>query len=477
MRKTRNTSLLSLAALVALGCATEQGDGPLGVIEAGPGDEDLSTVRGALAPGQQAALIAHEAAGPATQVRVIDLSSGAPETVGQAPIAPDGSFSVQVPGDAQRLIVTAVDPSGSTAAAGILDVTAPAGEVAEMADLGPESTLEARTARDLVACGLSMQAIDTVDLRARISEAVATAALAALEAGAAAEELVHGLAQAIGVAQATELAALAMNGVTVTRQALFESGLPASAQLQRDLFAGAEPGEAAAAFAAAAQAARAALVGARANARAQVAAAIAFGATAEEEEGGLAGQFEEIDAVVDQVLVAAAAPLGLEAVFVAFDEIMDPVFEGALHELDELLEDLGVASLYEGTLDQVVGTLTGLLGGILSDDGILGDLLGLGGLLGDFDEDVLALAAERRAELEAEVSAAVAAAAGSAGQCIDLESLGQDVARSSAELSADVHDGVSDLARGILLGRPGPAELAAMSEIVALLEGLRSVAR
>lgn len=473
------TSFLPLAALMVLGtgCATEPGDGSLGVVEAEPGGGSLSTLQGALAPGQQAALIAHEAAGPATQVRVVDLSSGAPEAVGQASIAPDGSFSVEVPAGAQRLIVTAVDQSGSTAAAGIMDVSAPAGGVAEMADLGPESTLEAEAARDLVACGISMLAIDTVDLRARISEALATAALAAIEAGAAAEELVHGLAQAIGAAQATELAALSMNGVTVTRQALFESGLPASTQLQRDLSAGADPGEATAAFAAAAQEARAALVGPEANARSQVASAIAFGATAEEEEGGLAGQFEEIDAVIDEVLIAAAAPLGLEAVIVALDDLMDPVFEGALHELDELLEGLGLASLYEGTLDQVVDTLTGLLGGILTDGGILGDLLGLGGLLGgDFDEDVLALAVERRAELEAEVVAAIEAAAG-AGQCIDFDSLGDEVALSGSEFSADVHDGVSDLAGGIILGRPSPGELAAMSEILALLEGLRSVAR
>jgi hypothetical protein len=472
MKSFGTAPILSLTSLLAFapGCAQEAREAPLDFTEAGGG---LATVQGSVAPDGRAALIAGQAAGPATAVRVVDLSSGSPTVVGQGAIA-DGGFSVDVPASAQRLIVTAVDGGGNTAASGILDVAPAEGEVAQMAALGPETTLEAEAATDLVECLGSIQLVDTNDLRARLTELVATAALTAIEAGASVEQLVDGLAQAIGVAQATELASLAGQGVPATRQALFESGLPASLQLQRDLTSGVDPDVAARTFAAGLQAARGALVGKEPNGRAQVASAIAFAATAEEEEGGLVELFEEIDAVIDAVLHAAVEPLGLEALVAALDGLMDPIIEGALGKVDELIESLGLGGVFEGPLGELVGTLTGLLGGILSGDGILGDLLGLGGLLGGhFDDDILELAQDERDELVAEAVALTEAAAG-AGECIDVESLGGQIAAASDSFSEEVRDGVFDRADLILIGRPSDAELTAISGILSLVNGLQA---
>jgi len=220
MTSLRLTSLLSLSAILALapGCTGDPTEGPVGDVDpdpdpgADPGEvpdpgtaDHVSIVQGRLAPGGQAALIAHAGAGSATEVLVLDLARGPATVVGHGAIESDGSFSVNVPPDAPRLIVTAVDAAGSTAAAGILDRSAAEGAVAPIADLGEESTLEAEAALDLVTCGLAMQDIDTVDLQARISRRVATAVSSAIAAGASAEAMIHALAQATGAAQATEL--------------------------------------------------------------------------------------------------------------------------------------------------------------------------------------------------------------------------------------------------------------------------------
>jgi len=482
MTTARLTARLPLAALLALGasCTSLPADGSLGAIEADPAPEaaagSLSSVHGRVAPGGDAAILAHEGAGPAAEVRVLDRSGGAATVVGQGPVAPDGSFSVDVPAGARRLVVAAVDADGDVAAAGLLDASAPAGAVAEMAPLGGESTLEAETAMALADC-ITMNLVDTVDLQARLSELVATTALSAIEAGAAAEDLENRLAQAIGVAQATQLAALAGEGVPVSRQALFEAGVPAATQMHSDLAGGADPTEAAAAFAAALQEARGGLVGARPNARSEVASAVAFGAAAEEEEGGLAGQFEEIDAVIDALLISAVAPLGLEGVVVALDDIMDPPTDAILEQLDELIDTLGLAGA-EGSVDEVVGTLTGLLDGLVGDGGLL-SLLDLGGLLGGgFRDDVVAMAEAGRTELDLAVSTATevaVAAADAAGQCVDFGSLGGEVAEASSQSSADLHGAAIERAHHILIGRPSDHDVGIMAEMLSLVEGLQSV--
>ena len=491
MTSLRLTSLLSLSAILALapGCTGDPTEGPVGDVDpdpdpgADPGEvpdpgtaDHVSIVQGRLAPGGQAALIAHAGAGSATEVLVLDLARGPATVVGHGAIASDGSFSVNVPPDAPRLIVTAVDAAGSTAAAGILDRSAAEGAVAPIADLGEESTLEAEAALDLVTCGLAMQDIDTVDLQARISRRVATAVSSAIAAGASAEAMIHALAQATGAAQATELASLASSGISVTRQDLFESGLAASLQLHRDLSAGVDSGIAFAAFTREFQGARSGVVGADPGARSQVASAIAFGSVVEELMN-LPERVEEIDAVVDAVLISLVAPFGLAGVVEALDEIMDPVVDLALEQVEELLEGLGLES-FEGSMGDAEEMVTGLLDGVIGNDGVLG-LLGLGGLLGgDFADDALAMAEERAGELHAAVAvttAAAAAAAIGAGQCIDFGALADSVVESSSELAADVREGVQDLAPDIGLDLPTDAELAAMSEVLSLVEGLLSV--
>ncbi len=280
----------------------------------------------------------------------------------------------------------------------------------------------------------------------------------------------HTLAQATGAAQETELVALAGAGAPVTRQALFEAGLPASNQLHRRLYAGAESGAASADFAAGLQRALSGLVGAERNAQAQVASAIAFGSIIEQ----LAERFEDIDGVLDAILISAVAPLGLAGLVEALDEIMDPLIDQVFEELEALLDGFDLGSVSGGSMGDLIGTVTGLLDGVMGGGGILGGLPILGDLLGgNLLEEALELAEVRQGELEGAVSTAAAAAAGT-GQCMDFGAMAIAVVHATTEFSADLQDGVADLA-GAEPGDPIAGQLASVAEVLALFEGLLSV--
>src|SRR5690606_30273565 len=223
-----------------------------GEAPAPPGDHTpRSTVAlsGHVVSGSPAHLLLGAQAAAATTVELDQLdASGRLVAAGVADVGVDGSFTVEAPAGATRLIASAIAADGSVVARGLIDATGAAGASVAIAPLDAETTVEAEVFLSMIDLGVSLEAANTVDVRGRVTAGVAAALVAAAEAGIDVQAELTALAQGIALAQAVEVGIYAQAGIAITQEAMFEATVAAAAQLSADLAAGADAATATAAF-------------------------------------------------------------------------------------------------------------------------------------------------------------------------------------------------------------------------------------
>ena len=240
----------------------------------------------------------------ATRVRASTVGQGGQLTlVGEAELSAEGSYSIEVPEGSERLVLQAVDSSGTVMASALLDASGAAGTEAVAPPMDSESSLEAEVFVQMVADGAQAAETDTVDVRARINAKMGAAARQGASTREAVQVRVKALAEAVRAAQETELRAYAKAGFQKSQLAFFTAELAASAKLNAALDAGTAT-EAAYQTFHAELAAAAEQLGAQAEqqARAESSASVAFRATV---KARLSAQ--DAQPLVDASIRAAAA--------------------------------------------------------------------------------------------------------------------------------------------------------------------------
>jgi hypothetical protein len=175
----------------------------------------------------------------ASMVRASTVGPGGQLTlVGEAEVSAQGSYTLEVPAKEQRLVIQAVDSSGTVVASTLLDASGEAGSEAVAPPMDSESSLEAEVFVQMVADGAQVAETNTVDMRARINAKMAAAARQGATTRDAVKTRVKALAEAVRAAQETEIRAYAKAGVNTSQSALFQAELAASAKLNAALDAG-----------------------------------------------------------------------------------------------------------------------------------------------------------------------------------------------------------------------------------------------
>lgn len=158
-------------------------------------------------------------------------------TVAEGAVEAAGSYRLQLPSGQQRLVLLAVDAAGQVVGMALLDFSGE-GSAQFAPPMNDESSLEASVFLQLVAEGVSPQAIDTVDLRARITSRIAAAVRQGASTAQELRERVRALATAVRAAQQAEVEAYTRLGVQVSQSALFQAEAQASATLNAALATG-----------------------------------------------------------------------------------------------------------------------------------------------------------------------------------------------------------------------------------------------
>jgi hypothetical protein len=220
------------AAVVVLGLGTGCGNTVQvrGRVTDGEGTQPQGLVSGVrpLASGAVAA---------ATQVRASTVGQdGKLTVVAEGELEAQGRYTLDVPAGEERLVLQAVDASGQVVASALLESTGEA-ESAVAPPMDGESSLEAEVFVRMMADAQG-QAVDMVDVRARINANMATAARQGASTSEAFRERVRSLADAVRAAQQTELEMYAKAGVQTSQTALFQQELAAAAALNVALDAG-----------------------------------------------------------------------------------------------------------------------------------------------------------------------------------------------------------------------------------------------
>jgi hypothetical protein len=175
----------------------------------------------------------------ASKVRVSTVGQGGQlSLVGEAEVAVQGSYSLEVPAEQQRLVIQAVDSSGTVVASALLDATGESGNIQMAPPMDSETSLEAEIFLQMVADGAQVAQTNTVDLRARVNAKMAAAARQGASTREAVQTRVKALAEAVRAAQETEIQAYAKAGVNTSQSALFQAELAASVKLNEALAAG-----------------------------------------------------------------------------------------------------------------------------------------------------------------------------------------------------------------------------------------------
>jgi hypothetical protein len=231
----KTTTLRNLwAAVVVLGLGTGCGNTVQvkGRVTDGEGTQPQAVVAGAAPLGGSGTVTA------ATQVRAKAMGSdGKLTVVAEARLEAQGRYTLDVPAGEERLVLEAVDASGQVVASALLEAAAE-GKDAVAPPMDSESSLEAEVFLQMMADKSQAEAVDMVDVRARINANMAAAARQGASTNEAFRSRVKALADAVRAAQQAELEMYAEAGVQTSQTALFEQELAAAAALNVALDAG-----------------------------------------------------------------------------------------------------------------------------------------------------------------------------------------------------------------------------------------------
>lgn len=307
VRLLRN-SFIAISLIALFGCGEGGGGG-------GGGDSGKATLKGKVTDGtgtQQQGLGSLGGSGTvaaASKVRVSEVgANGSLTLVAEGQLQSGGSYSLEVPAGKKKLIVQAIDGSGSVISSAIVEATGSAQATVTAPPMDTETSVEAEVFVEMVAQGTAVAEANAIDLRARINSKVAEAVKASSDSKAK----IKVLAEATIAAQRTQLEAFAQSGVNTTQSALFDAYLAAAQKLNSSLDASATASaQAYAEFYAGIESAQQSVgTTPRQRAQAESCAGMSFRGTAR----GRTGASASSDAVVDAAIRSAAA---LEARFSA----------------------------------------------------------------------------------------------------------------------------------------------------------------
>ncbi|WP_158501551.1 hypothetical protein [Vitiosangium sp. GDMCC 1.1324] len=230
----KTTTLRNLwAAVVVLGLGTGCGNTVQvkGRVTDADGTQPQALISGATTFGGSGTVAA------TSQVRASTVGQdGKLTVVAEGKLDAKGSYTLDVPAGEERLVLEAVDASGKVVASALLEATAE-GQDAVAPPMDGESSLEADVFLQMAADARA-EMVDMVDVRARITANMATAARQGASTSEAFRSRVKALADAIRAAQQAELEMYAKAGVQTSQSALFEAELSAAAALNVALDAG-----------------------------------------------------------------------------------------------------------------------------------------------------------------------------------------------------------------------------------------------
>lgn len=231
---TRSALLGPLVALMLTACGGEDSVQVKGRVTDTAGQQQQGLGEGAPALGGEGTVAA------ATKVRASSVGSGGQLSVlAEAGLEANGGYTLKLPPGSERVVLEAVDGSGTVVASALLDATVEGEDTRTAPPMSSESSLEAEVFVRMVRDGASVQSVDTVDLRSRLTVELARSVVA--EADADAEKSVGALAAAVRAAQEAEVKAYAEAGTTTSQEQLFRASLKASATLDAALDAGTRP--------------------------------------------------------------------------------------------------------------------------------------------------------------------------------------------------------------------------------------------
>lgn len=229
MRRDDDTSrgLLGVCAALALFAGCVPDPGPIATLRGRVSDDEGARALGFGGEGAAAA---------AARVRVLAVGSrGTLETLNSVEVGAGGSFSLEVPAERARLVVEAVDDGGEVVAAALLEHSGSDGDTVRCTPLDTESSLEAALFLVMATRAEAVEDVNVVDLRARVTARLAAAVREKQRQGEDVSDDVRRLAEALLVAQATEVRGYGAAGVDVTQEELFLLELPASRALSAAL--------------------------------------------------------------------------------------------------------------------------------------------------------------------------------------------------------------------------------------------------
>jgi hypothetical protein len=168
--------------------------------------------------------------------------------VASGSVGAGGSYALDVPEGSTQLVIQAVDAQNQVLASAIVEAAGTSSSPATAEPMTSESSLEAQVLIDVVKQGLSIDQVNTVDLRTRIDSELAAAVSADVAAGGDLAARVNAIAVSIAAAQQAQLDAAAKAQIALTQQALFAAELSAQQKLDAALDSGSAQAQAYATF-------------------------------------------------------------------------------------------------------------------------------------------------------------------------------------------------------------------------------------
>lgn len=340
----------------------------------------------------------------ATTIRALAVGNGGTlASLSRSELDAEGRFHFDVPAEHTRLLLEAIDERGEVVAAAILEHSGAEGETVTSTPLTSESSLEAALFLVMATRASSVEDVNVVDLRARVTARMAVALREKEAAGEDVQADVLRIAEALLAAQATEVRAYAGLGVEISQAELFSHELAASQALSAALDEGSDPAAAYEAFYEALDDVAASLgLSAEARARAESSAGLAFRIVIDERVRANTVAARE---VTDSAVLAAARAEGhaYERATLALLErpdVDERLRDEAADAADALRANLTLASNASRAAEAFRALKTTLVGDVTLGTSLLGGLLRLDATAAIGVEDALAESAEASSDLD-----------------------------------------------------------------------------